>query len=42
MKPGFSSDAKQEVQVALMDDFVAVAEAAVAIVNVEDILHGCG
>ena len=36
------SDTKQEVRVALMDDFVAVAEADVAIVNVEDILHGCG
>ena len=42
LEPGFSNNAKQEVRVALIGDFVATAEATVAIVSMEDILHGHG
>jgi hypothetical protein len=40
--PGFPEHARQEKWMAWVNDFAATADAVVAIVDVEEILHGGG
>jgi hypothetical protein len=40
--PGFSEHAMQEERMARVNDFAATADVVVAIVDVEEILHGGG
>jgi hypothetical protein len=40
--PGFSEHARQEEQTTRVNDFAATADVVVAIMDVEEILHGGG